>query len=199
MKKNRILIILITILVLVNVAAAPSLFAEDLVRFTIINESNQSVYIYLDSENGENYYFNSNAGETKIYTPERGMYDYQMTTCGTTTTGTIDVTKHNTNFVVPPCGYKNSAAGNTNYTFNTAEEVKLVAIDLINESSDDFIVSLYGPSHFVFSLDPGKSKAVTIPKGTYSYTLYICGGVKTGFVSAYWGQDFTFTCKGINK
>ncbi len=200
MIKNKTLILLVLVMVFTTVFSTTAFAAGgDLVKFNMINESNQPVYLYMNGDDGQFYYFFALAGETKAYTPERGEYSYTMTTCGTTTSGTIDVTKYKTDFVVPKCGDKNSKNGNGNYTFNTAEEVKLVSATLSNDSKDDFITIMTGPSNYVFSLDPGKTKDITIPRGMYAYTLYICGGAKRGNVYVDWDYDLSFTCDGINK
>ncbi len=200
MIKNKPLIFLVLVMVFTTVFASTAFAAGgDLVKFNMINESNQPVYLYLTGDAGQFYYFYGLAGETKAYTPERGEYTYTMTTCGATTSGTIDLTKYKTDFVVPTCGDKYSKNGNNNYTFNTAEEVKLVAATLQNDSKDDFIAILTGPSNYVFSLDPAKTKDVTVPRGMYAYTLYICGGAKRGNVYVDWNSTLSFTCDGINK
>lgn len=200
MLKNKTLILLVIVLMLTSVFSSTAFAAGgDLVKFNMINESNQPVYLYLTGDAGQFYYFYGLAGETKTYTPERGEYSYTMTTCGATTSGTIDMTKYKTDFVVPVCGDKYSEYGNGNYTFNTADAVKLVAATLVNDSSDDFIAILTGPSNYVFSLDPGKTKDITVPRGTYAYTLYICGGAKRGNVYVDWDSELSFTCSGINK
>lgn len=200
MHKNKTLLVLVVVLLLSTILTVPTAASGgDLTRFNMKNESDQPVYLYLTGDDGQFYYFYELAGETKVYTPERGEYSYTMTTCGATTTGEIDLTSYKTDFVVPACGYKNAEEGEGVYTFNAAKEVKLVNATLVNDSKDDFIAIMTGPSNYVFSLDPNQTKDITIPQGMYAYTLHICGAVTKGNVFVTWDKELSITCDGINK
>ena len=58
MIKNKTLILLVLVMVFTTVFSTTAFAAGgDLVKFNMINESNQPVYLYMNGDDGQFYYF----------------------------------------------------------------------------------------------------------------------------------------------
>lgn len=187
------LLSLSVLLVTLIPAQAASTSQNALIRFTFENDTDQFAAIRLEGSSSF-YYLSTQAGETKAFTPARGTYDYTFYSCGTYVTGSIDL-NGNHKFYVPPCGTK-SKAGNYNPGYTDGGDVlKLVRIELENDTDTNLLLILEGPSTFVFTIAKDATNTYTVPKGTYSYTQYACGTVSYGtFYAIKQDKGKTFTC-----
>ena len=190
----RIVIFVITMASIVLAAALPqgAVFAqEDVIRLTIENDSDRDIWLKL---NGAAYYYlHVRAGETKAYTPLRGVYDYTYYACGTWVKGEMNLNTHKT-FEVPDCGYRSHFGQNRPDTFDGGLNLNLANVTFENETGAYMTIILNGPSVFVFTFQPGEDKEYTIPTGSYSYTVYGCGGNFNGSVYARMHKVKEITC-----
>jgi hypothetical protein len=177
------------------VAAAPAPLSKNstgnLIRLTVINYSDKPVYLYL--RGAAFYYLPVNAGETKYYTPEAGVYDYELISCGVTVRGVLDLTKQ-LKLVVPECGQKGGKDTGSPNTIDAGALIRLVRVTLKNEATGKILVILDGTNDYVFLLAAGEEKEITIPKGYYQFTQYGCGPVKFGNLYAFFDKVKEFTC-----
>lgn len=173
------LALLVTVLVL---AALPTtaLAKEDLVRFRVENRADRGITIrlYAKDASGRAYYMRVEALTTKSMTPIRGVYDYRLTACGIMVRGIVDLTKPLT-WIMPQCGDKGGPGTKAPNTQDIGRDIlKLVKIKLVNRTGEDLQIWLAGPFPFVFSINAGDSKTVSIPKGSYTFRHYACDGVR---------------------
>jgi hypothetical protein len=56
-------------------------------------------------------------------------------------------------------------------------------VSITNENSTEVVITMYGPATYTFHLAPG-GNTVNVCPGTYSYTVWICGGMITGTMSS---------------
>jgi len=167
---------------------------SELVGFRFVNKSDKLASLRLYGEEGVFYYFLLRPGESKYYTPVRGVYDMSFFSCGQYTNKELDLTKQYT-LVVPPCGFK--AYSNKDYhpgVIDGGAIIKLVKITFENETDRYMKVILYGPSTYVFTFNTDQSKTYTISKGDYTYTVYGCGGTFYGSLYAHEGKVYGFKC-----
>lgn len=166
---------------------------SDLVGFTFINKSDKLASLRLYGD-GDFYYFLLRPGESKYYTPARGVYQMSFFSCGQYTNKELDLTKQ-TKMIVPPCGFK--AYSNKDYhpgVIDGGEIIKLVKITFENATDRYMKVILEGPAVYVFTFDKDQSKTYTISKGDYTYTAYGCGGTFYGSFYAHEGKVYDFKC-----
>jgi hypothetical protein len=187
-----IFLILAVALVVATIPQQSVSAKSDLVRLTIKNNSDKPVTMKLTGP--AYYYFYVKPGQTAIYTPQRGVYDYTFTSCGTSLTGELDLSRHKT-MDVPPCGSKASTGDGPDDTVDVGDVLKLVRVTLENKTGHNIIIILRGPSEYAFFLYEDDSKDYTITKGEYTYWLYGCGGIKTGKVYAEPHKVKELTCK----
>ena len=166
---------------------------SNLVGFTFINKSDKLASLRLYG-NGEFYYFLLFPGESKYYTPVRGVYDMTFFSCGQYINQELDLTKQYT-MVVPECGTREH--NKKNYypkVIDGGELIKLVKVTFENETDKYMKVILYGPSTYVFTFNKDEDKTYTISKGDYNYTVYGCGGTFYGSFYAHHNKVYDFKC-----
>jgi len=146
---------------------------SDLIRLTINNRSTSPMYLRLS---GSSYYYLSVLDETRTdFTVERGEYDYSLTACGATTTGSMDL-ESNKILVMPICGGNAGASSKNPDKVDLSAEHKLVPIEIENDTSGRAMVIMTGPATYVFSLEKNKTyKDYTIVRGEYDLQIYACG------------------------
>ncbi len=181
--------LLAAILVPQQIAHAQS----DLVGFTFTNNSKSLASLRLYGD-GLFYYFLVHPGQTRYFTPERGVYDVSFFSCGLYVNKEFDLTKQ-TKLVVPACGTlahqnKKTPAG----VIDGGQVIKLVKVTFENETERYMKVILQGPATYVFTFNKDQDKTYTISKGDYTYTVYGCGGSFTGNLYAHHGKVKEFTC-----
>jgi hypothetical protein len=138
---------------LLFVAAMPQqdVLAQDLVRLTIINPSSQDAWLELS---GPAFYnLRVLAGETKVFTPQFGAYDYILTSCSGTERGVFDL-KRNRELEIETCG---------------------VRLSINNHSDRDVWLKLDGTKDYNLHVPAGQSKIYTPFADVYDYTLHHCG------------------------
>jgi len=191
----RGILFLITLASFLLAAALPQdvVFAQDVVRLTIINHSTRDIWLNLKGPISV-YNLHVRAGETRSYTPIEGVYDYTYYACGTWVKGKLDLTTH-LNFEVPNCGYLlgGSSQDHPNY-IDAGEIIKLVNVTLENKTGAYALMIMNGPSVFVFSFQPDQKRDVTIPKGDYSFTVYGCAGSFNGSAFANYHNLIEIKC-----
>lgn len=166
--------------------------AEDVVRLTINNNSSRDVWLQLDGP--AYYYLHVKAGESKRYTPKKGVYDYTLYHCGTSVSGQMDLTVQKT-VDVPECGTKAYYGGEGPVnTLDAGRMLNLVDVTIKNQTNAFMLLILKGPSVYVFRFNSGESKKYTIPMGMYDYTMYGCGSTYTGRFYAHFHKVEEFTC-----
>jgi hypothetical protein len=196
MKNQRVIrgmIFLLTLVSLLIVSALPqnSVFAEDVVRLTIKNNSDRDAWLRLDGPTY--YYLHVKAGETKVYTPLKGVYDYTFHHCGTFVKGEMDLTKQQT-LEVPDCGWK-AHYGKQDPTFIDAGRLlNLVNVTFENETGHQVMWIIEGPTVHVFTFQADKDIEYTIPMGYYDYTMYGCGGIYVGRFFARYNKVVEIEC-----
>ena len=88
-KKLLIFAIFVTLIVL-SVATIIAVAKTDLAKFEVLNKTDQPVSISLLNENTF-YYLTVAAGETKVFTVKRLVYDQTIWSCGLSDSGTLDL------------------------------------------------------------------------------------------------------------
>ncbi len=166
---------------------------SDLVGFTFTNDSARLASLRLYG-NGEFYYFLLYPGQSKYFTPVRGVYDATFFSCGQYVNQELDLTKH-TKMIVPACGThahntKNPPPG----VIDGGKVIRLVKVTFENETNGYMKVILQGPATYVFTFNKGESKTYTISKGEYEYKVYGCGGSFTKHFYATHNKVKEFTC-----
>jgi hypothetical protein len=90
MNKKLLIFAGIVLLVILSVATIIAVAKTDLARFEVINKTDQPVSISLVHDEAF-YYLTVAAGDTKIFTVERLVYDQTIWSCGLTDSGTLDI------------------------------------------------------------------------------------------------------------
>ena len=90
MNKKFIALAIFILLIVFSVATMIVFAKTDLARFEIMNKSDMPVSISLVNENTF-YYLTVPAGETKVFTVERLVYDQTIWSCDKSASGTIDI------------------------------------------------------------------------------------------------------------
>ena len=167
----------------VLLSAAPALAApsqaDNLVRFTIVNNADRgiTVRLYAQDGSGRAYYIHVEASTTKTLTPVRGVYDYKLTSCGIMLFGVLDLTKASTTWVNPNCGFKSGANSKETNTQDVGQILKLVKVTLENETGAQLMIWLHGAFDYVFTIPVGGEKTVSIPRGFYTWGHFACNGI----------------------
>jgi len=90
MNKKLMIFAMFVILIVLSIATIIAVAKTDLARFEVLNKTDQPVSISLLNENTF-YYLTVAAGETKVFTVERLVYDQTIWSCGFTDSGTLDI------------------------------------------------------------------------------------------------------------
>lgn len=93
MNKKLLVFTMLVLLIILSVATIIAVAKTDLARFELINKTDQPVSISLTAENTF-YYLTVPAGNTKIFTVERLVYDQTIWSCGKSASGTVDLTTY---------------------------------------------------------------------------------------------------------
>jgi hypothetical protein len=158
----------------------------------IENRSAKPVYLWLSGP--DYYYFSVAANTTATYTPFKGIYEMTLYSCSLYAYETLDLTRQNNQIIVPDCGEKDGPGTNQPNTTDSSDLLRLVAVDLVNETGGSIFLILSGPAPYVFVIPADDTKEVTIPKGVYSYRLWACGKYETGSFLAYANSTKKFDC-----
>lgn len=163
------------------------------VRLTINNNSDRDVWLKLD---GNGFYnLHVPAGQSKVYTPKGGIYDYTLHHCGTFVKGELDLTNRET-IEVPECGDKAHYGAQDPSFIDEGRMLNLVDVTFENETGYDIMMIIEGPTVHVFSFKAGEDKEYTIPMGYYTYKIYGCtSSVFEGTFFARFHKVKEFTCK----
>ena len=162
--------IILSLLSSLLISAAPA----DLVRLTIQNKSNDLVTLRM--EGPQFYYLTVRAGETRVFTPQRGEYSAKLYTCGLFVNQELDLSTSQT-IVVPACGTKAFTSDNTG-AIDAGQLIKIVRVHFTNKTDKNLVLILRGPGEYVFYIRKGETKTYTIPKGDYKAQQYGCPTVK---------------------
>ena len=165
---------------------------SDLIRLTINNRNTSPLYLRLK---GPSYYYLTVLDETRTdFTVERGEYDYTLTSCGATTTGTMDL-ETNKILVMPICGGNAGKSSQNPDKVDLSAEHKLVPIVIENDTTGRALLIMTGPSTYVFSLEKDKTyKDYTIVRGDYDLQVYACGRYWTRTWTALKDHKLTISC-----
>jgi hypothetical protein len=90
MNKKLLIFAGLILLVILSVATVIAVAKTDLVRLEVINKTDGPVSISLVDESAF-YYLTIGAGDTKIFTVERLVYDTTIWACDMVDTGTVDL------------------------------------------------------------------------------------------------------------
>jgi len=149
---------------------------SDMIRLTIHNRNTTPLYLRLT---GPAFFYLVVEDETRTeFTIDRGEYEYSLTACGATTTGTMDLT-HNKILVMPICGGNAGASSKNPDKVDLSVEHKLVRVSVENDTSGKALAILVGPTTYVFSLEKDKTYTYTVIRGEYDVQYYACGGYGT--------------------
>ncbi|MEW6717505.1 MAG: hypothetical protein AB1345_08385 [Chloroflexota bacterium] len=171
------------------ISAVPA--KSDLVRLTIINNSNRHISLKLVGDNF--YYLTVEPGDTQIFTPMRGIYTATLYSCGISVSQAFDLTKRQT-LIVPTCGTKALKSSPKPGMIDGGELLKLVKVTFKNKTFGYMTLIFKGPQTYVFSFAKGDVKSFTIPKGKYTYWLYGCGTILTASFHAEANKVKEFSC-----
>jgi len=137
----------------------------ELVRFTMVNQSGRIASLMLQNSSAT-YIFNTNPGETREFTPQRGVYTYELVACGIVSVGYFEVSRQQT-YIVPACSTD-----------------KLVRVYIENTTSDLIVVELSGPQDYYLPVLAGGLKDYTVVAGDYEFSYSACGAAGQGFFEA---------------
>ncbi len=93
MNKKLLVLSMVVLLIILSVATIIAVAKTDLARFEVINKTDQPVSISLLNESAF-YYLTVPAGDTKIFTVERLVYDQTIWSCGLSASGMVDLTTY---------------------------------------------------------------------------------------------------------
>lgn len=194
MSKFRLVTIVLVLLGML-IPASAGMAATDLSRFEIINHSDQPITLwmyestsyqdpaldgvqYQKVKHGAFYLLNIDAGERVTFTVKRALYAYTMNLCGgESRAGAIDLNNYN-RIVVPACGIfalelpgKKSGQELDNVT----KLIDLVKFTATNMADTTAFLTISGQgATYHFTLVPGASKDITVEKGVYDYSYWVC-------------------------
>jgi hypothetical protein len=171
--------------------AATAAESPKLVRLTVINRSDMPMRIQLT---GTAFYsLRVEANTTKVFTPQQGNYTYNIQVCGLYTSGSFDLSK-NQRLLQPKCAGGDVVNMAQKSAIDLTKEVKLVKVNLLNETGGSVLAILSGPGNYVFSMTRGQEKSYTIGRGDYTVTYYACGVRYTMDFRATANQNLRFKC-----
>lgn len=104
-----------------------------------------------------------------------GMYKYSYKACGLTKKGTLNAKGRVAKLTIAAC--------------------PSVTINIKNYGGTNLTINLNGPASFNFTVSPHSTYRIKIPKGTYDWTAYWCGGSKSGTHNFTNSGVWWFTCK----
>ena len=90
MNRKLLFFAMFVLLIVLSVLTIIAVAKTDLAQFEVINKSGQPVSISLLNDNTF-YYLTVAAGETKIFTVERLVYDHTVWSCDLSESGTLDL------------------------------------------------------------------------------------------------------------
>ena len=93
MNKKMLVAVLFVLLATLLFTTAIAMAKEALIRIEVINKSEESVSISLLGETAY-YFLTIPAGETKMFTVERDIYQRTTYACGESNSGTVDLNTH---------------------------------------------------------------------------------------------------------
>lgn len=149
---------------------APSSAVNPSVRLTITNQSDGKVYLRLQGD--PNYYFTVPSSATKAFTTDRGEYSFELTACGQTTSGKMDLTIFR-NLVVPACGAELQDYSN-NHMVNLDSSFRPMPFTIANGNPKTVYVTLKGPKTYNFRVGGNTTSVYSVTNGKYTYTLSAC-------------------------
>ena len=169
---NKIVSFLILASMLLGAFAVPQVAEakSDLVRFTFVNKSDRIASLRLYGSNNQFYYFLLQPGESKVYTPVRGVYRMSYFSCGQYINKELDLTQIYT-FVVPKCGFVAYNGKTPPQKIDGGKVNPLVRVTFRNETDRYMKLILTGASVYVFTFNQDQDKTYTITK-TYVSASY---------------------------
>ncbi|GAB4396671.1 MAG: hypothetical protein OHK0052_18250 [Anaerolineales bacterium] len=175
MKKMHLVVLVVMLTSLFLIAAAPMAQPQkpDLIRLMVDNRSEKLLTIIL--EGPKRYLFYVGSETDKTFTPERGEYRYTITACGVTVKGKMDLTT-NKKIVMPACSNGLGGKGYNPNRINLSEKIKLVKMSIKNETGGYIRLVLRGPNTHTWEFKTGETKKLSLARGSYTYTVYGCGG-----------------------
>ncbi len=157
-------------------ASEPSLPGSAVVGFRLSNQTDEMITLRLGDPVA--YVLNVPAQSETVYTIARNVYPFALDSCGTVTTGYMDLTVY-TFYVAAPCPTQ-----------------ELVRVTVVNQSSWSQEVMMYGPSSYVFAIGAGETRVLTISKGDYTVTYSGClPASRTTTFEARAGRVLKLTCQ----
>lgn len=190
---SKLLVMVALILALALSAALPGVVRaqSDLVRLTVENRTSGVMYLWLTGPGV--YYLSIPAGETAVYTVERGEYNYRQHACGANTQSVVDLSTQQ-RLIMPVCGGRAVTAGKAPGKVDLSAELKIVDFSLTNDSNTRLLAIFTGASTYVFQLERDETKDYTIAKGEYKVQYFACGGVKTINFLSHKGSELSLDC-----
>lgn len=186
------LLVLVLVVTALPVPAQAAQTGADLVRFTVVNRSTNILSFRLEGE--RIYTLKVDAESTKVFTVERGEYTYWVQGCGNVVVSDeIDLRK-NKKMVMPVCGGRARKAASGGNTIDLSSQIKLVRIEVENDTGRSMLAILTGPSSYALRLQKDQDRFFTVAKGEYDVVLYACGTRFTRKFDAYKGQVLEVDC-----
>jgi hypothetical protein len=144
------------------------------ISFLVKNRTGENVTLWIGDP--IRYVLNVPGKTEKSFTINRGVYVYDLSSCGWITGGYLNLTIH-TFIEIVEC-----------------ETPTLVAVNLSNLSGADLALQLSGPADYVISLDAGQTLPVTIVRGEYEAILIGCPAPTMVGFAAHAGRTIEFSC-----
>ncbi len=144
------------------------------ISFLVKNRTGENVTLWIGDP--IRYVLNVPGKTEMTFTVNRGVYVYDLSSCGWITGGYLNLTIH-TFIEIAEC-----------------ETQRLVAVNLSNLSGTNLALQLSGPADYIISLDPGQILPVTIARGDYEAILIGCSVPATVGFAAHAGRTIEFTC-----
>jgi hypothetical protein len=183
-KKFYLVSMLVVIAAMLMTAAAPAPADKPQpdqtgpVRFRLINQTTEKVYMKLDAVWGYNIIVLRNS--TRDYTVVRDVYKYRLTACGVTTTGTIDLNLYRS-MTIPVCGARLQPYSNV-HAAEVPVEIRPITFNVANLSQHTATIKLTGPKTYTIKVGGHRTQSFSMFNGVYKYSVYACGLTSTGSV-----------------
>lgn len=202
MNKTRYLYFFVIVAALLMTAAAPSpgqlaakaTSGEGLVKFTIVNHSDGSIFLKLDGSTA--YYFVVGKNTTRAYTPQRGVYKYKLYACGLVTTDKINLTIVKI-LTIPECGGRIRDFSDI-HQVDLSPAFRPIKLIVSNGNPRSVRVKLDGPRNYHLTVGGNTTASYGLVQGVYKYIVYICGTTVQGTLDLTVYKDLTIPVCGAN-
>lgn len=158
-------------------------------KFTVINGNPQTVNVKLVGP--QNYFLTVGGNTTGSYGLVTGVYKYTVYVCGTSVSGTLDLSIYK-DLTIPVCGA--NAKSSADIHDENVSLRKIVRVSITNHSSVPLSLRMDGPTSYVLLIQPDESKTLSFLRGSYTYVSYGCNDVSEGSFYAKHNASLDLSC-----